>query len=93
MIQNTAHTAGTLKGNRITKLLLIHAFITLGAITYSYGSIHIFADLVITLTLIAVWMWRDAKNSSRNVWPWIVITLIASSFGPVPYFITGKEKA
>ena len=64
----------------------------LGAITHSYGSMQIFTDLVIALTLVMVWMWRDAKNTGRNIWPWIVITLVVGSFGPLLYFITGKEK-
>ena len=63
------------------------------AIVQSYGSMQIFADLVIALTLVLVWMWRDAKNNGRNIWPWIVITLVAGSFGPLLYFIWGKEKA
>ena len=64
----------------------------IAAIAHSYGAIQIFADLVIALTLVMVWMWRDAKNSGRNVWPWIVFTFVAGSFGPLLYFITGKEK-
>lgn len=63
------------------------------AIVQSYGSMQIFADLVIALTLVLVWMWRDAKSNGRNIWPWIVITLVAGSFGPLLYFISGKEKA
>ena len=64
----------------------------LGAIAHSYGSMQIFTDLIIALTLVMVWMWRDAKNTGRNIWPWIVITLVTGSFGPLLYFITGKEK-
>jgi uncharacterized membrane protein len=64
-----------------------------GAITHSYGSMQIFGDLVIALTLVMVCMWRDAKNTGRNIWPWIVITLVAGSFGPLLYFITAKEKS
>jgi Terpene cyclase DEP1 len=63
------------------------------AIVHSYASMQIFTDLVIALTFVMVWMWRDAKNTSRNVWPWIVLTLVAGSFGPLLYFITGQEKA
>ena len=85
--------------------LIAHGGITAGAIwmeglagifaavVQSYGSMQIFADLVIALTLVLVWMWRDAKNNGRNIWPWIVITLVAGSFGPLLYFISGKEKA
>lgn len=64
----------------------------IAAIGHSYGAIQIFADLVIALTLVMVWMWRDAKNSGRNIWPWIVFTLVAGSFGPLLYFLTGKER-
>jgi hypothetical protein len=61
------------------------------AISHSYGSMQIFADLVIALTLVMVWIWRDAKNTGRNAWPWIVVTLVAGSFGPLLYLITSKE--
>jgi hypothetical protein len=89
----------------LTLALIAHGGITVGAlwieglagifaaIAHSYGTMQIFADLVIALTLAMVWMWRDAKNTGRNIWPWIVITLAAGSFGPLLYFITGKEQA
>jgi hypothetical protein len=38
-------------------------------------------------------MWRDARSTGRNIWPWIIATLVAGSFGPLLYFITGKQKA
>ena len=63
------------------------------ATALNYGSMQIFVDLVIALTLVMVWMWRDSKNTGRNVWPWVVLTLAAGSFGPLLYFITGKEQA
>jgi hypothetical protein len=63
------------------------------SVVHSYGSMQIFADLVIALSLVMAWMWRDAQNSGRNIWPWIVITLVAGSFGPLLYFITGKKSA
>jgi hypothetical protein len=63
------------------------------SIVHSYGSMQIFADLVIALSLVMAWMWRDAKNTGRNIWPWIIATLVAGSFGPLLYFITGKQKA
>lgn len=48
------------------------------------------ADLVISLSLVVVWMWRDAQATGRNIWPWIVATLILGSFGPLTYLLTRK---
>ena len=61
------------------------------SITNSYGSMQIFADLAIALVLVMVWMWHDAKNIGRNVWPWIALTLVAGSFGPLLYLLTRKN--
>ncbi len=48
------------------------------------------ADLVIALTLVMTWMWRDAQSTGRNIWPWFVATLILGSFGPLVYLLTRK---
>ena len=58
----------------------------------SFGGAQVFADLVIALVLFLMWMWRDAKATGRNPWPWIVITLAAGSFGPLVYLLTSKSK-
>lgn len=78
----------------ITAVALWHdGFICiLSSIGHSYGSIQIFTDLVIALTLVMVWMWRDARRSGRNVWPWILMTLVVGSFGPLLYLITARRK-
>ena len=65
----------------------------LAAITHSYWAMQIFADLVIALSFVLVWMWRDAKQTGRNIGSWIAFTLVAGSFGPLLYFLTAKEKA
>ncbi|MFN7711452.1 MAG: DUF2834 domain-containing protein [Curvibacter sp.] len=65
------------------------------AISHSYGSLQISADLVIALALalVLVLMWRDAKSAGRSIWPWIGVTPLAGSFGPLLYFVMSKEKA
>jgi len=54
----------------------------------SFGAAQVFADLVIALTLVMVWMWQDAKAAGRNPWPWIIATLFLGSFGPLIYLLT-----
>ena len=59
----------------------------------SFGAAQVFADLVIALTLAMIWMWRDAKATGRNPWPWIAATLALGSFGPLVYLLTRKAPA
>ena len=58
----------------------------------SFGAAQVFADLVISLTLILVWMWRDAEKSGRNPWPWIFLTMAAGVIGPLVYLILYKAE-
>jgi len=51
----------------------------------------VLVDLVIALTLVLVWMWRDAQATGRNVWPWVLLTLVAGSFGPLGYLLTRQS--
>jgi energy-converting hydrogenase Eha subunit A len=58
----------------------------------SWGAAQVFMDLVIALGLIVLWMWQDAKRTGRNVWPWILLTLVLGSFGPLLYLVVGKTQ-
>lgn len=56
----------------------------------TFGAGQVFADLTIALSLVLVWMWRDARIQGRNIWPWLILTLAAGSFGPLLYLLTRK---
>jgi hypothetical protein len=57
----------------------------------SLGGGQVLADLVIALTLVMVWIGRDAKATGRKAWPWIIATLAFGSFGPLFYLLTRKS--
>jgi len=54
----------------------------------SSGAGQVFADLVIALSLVMIWIARDAKATGRAAWPWILLTLVTGSFGPLGYLLT-----
>ncbi len=57
------------------------------------ASWQIFADLLITLCLLLVFMKKDAAAKGRPFWPWAAFSMTCGSFGPLLYFITAKKKA
>ena len=59
----------------------------------TFGAGQVFADLVIALTILMVWMWRDASASGRSPWPWIVLTFASGSFGPLFYLLARRPAA
>jgi hypothetical protein len=58
----------------------------------TWGAAQVFADLVIALLLILVWMWRDARAQGRSFWGWALLTLVAGSFGPLLYLVSAEPK-
>lgn len=51
----------------------------------SWGGAQVFTDLVILALLACVWMLDDAPRRRLSAWPFIAITLVAGSFGPLLY--------
>lgn len=58
----------------------------------SLAGLQVLADLGIALWLVLVWLWRDARTHARNPYPWMVLTLVAGSFGPLLYLLTRPSK-
>jgi len=51
----------------------------------SWGGLQVFADLVIMALLACGWMVVDARRRGILAWPFVVLTLVAGSFGPLAY--------
>ncbi|MCB1050365.1 MAG: DUF2834 domain-containing protein [Acidobacteria bacterium] len=56
----------------------------------SFGGGQVLADLVIALSLVMTWLWRDARAQGRKPWPWLIATLLLGSFGPLIYLLTRR---
>ncbi len=52
---------------------------------------QVFADLVVALILVLLWLVPDAKATGRNPWPYVVATLFLGSIGPLAYLIVGAS--
>jgi hypothetical protein len=56
----------------------------------SWGGAQVLLDLAIALGLVLTWLWKDARATGRNPWPWLATTLVAGSFGPLLYLLTRR---
>ena len=59
----------------------------------SWGAAQVFTDLVILAVLACVWMVGDARERGLSVWPFIAITLVAGSFGPLLYLVARERRS
>jgi hypothetical protein len=68
--------------------LSVHGYVGLfEAMAANAATITASADLVIALGLITVWMWRDAKARGRSVLPYVGLTALLGSVGPLTYLL------
>ena len=58
----------------------------------SWGGAQVLTDLVIVCTLSMVGMVGDARTQSINPWPFVMVTLVAGSFGPLSYLALREYK-
>lgn len=52
---------------------------------------QVFTDLVIALLLVLSWLVPEARKAGRNPWPWVVLTLLLGSIGPLLYLVFGDR--
>jgi hypothetical protein len=90
-----------MNAKRIGLGIILVDFIALNAwVIYQYGyvgfftamfaniaTIAVFVDLTIALSLIAYWMWQDARKEGRAFLPYFLLTLTLGSVGPLLYLI------
>lgn len=51
------------------------------------------ADVTIALSLVLAWMWQDARREGRSFWPWVPVTLLLGSIGPLLYLLRRTPRA
>ncbi|MFZ1612720.1 MAG: hypothetical protein WAT51_01025 [Holophaga sp.] len=59
----------------------------------SWGAGQVLADLSILGVLACFWMIQDARERGLKAWPFVILTLVAGSFGPLCYLVLRCLKA
>ena len=62
-------------------------------LTANAVTVAAFADLVIALSLVVLWMWRDARERGASAAPYVLLTLAFGSVGPLLYLIRREGAA
>lgn len=58
----------------------------------SWGAGQVLVDLSILAVLACIWMVQDAPVRGLSAWPFILLTLLAGSFGPLLYLLVRELK-
>jgi len=59
----------------------------------NWGGTQVLVDLVIVAGLACIWMVRDARERGLSPWPFVAITFVAGSFGPLLYLVVREVRA
>ena len=64
------------------------------ALTANYATELLAADLIIALSMIGVWMWRDARERGVNPFGYLILMALMGSVSPLLYLLRrGGEEA
>lgn len=94
-----------MSGSKIVFAAVLAAFLALtGVAVAAHGYVGFFelalanwatrllcADLVISLSLITVWMWLDARERGGSFAPYAVVTAFFGAAGPLLYLLRRRE--
>jgi hypothetical protein len=58
----------------------------------NWGTLQVMVDLFIAAFIGILWMVRDARQNGRTVWPYVLGTLVAGSFGLLAYLLLGGQR-
>ncbi|MDO8420659.1 MAG: DUF2834 domain-containing protein [Parvibaculum sp.] len=59
----------------------------------SWAGMQVITDLVIVCGLAMIWMVSDSRTSGVPAWPFVILTLVSGSFGPLFYLVARELKA
>lgn len=59
----------------------------------SWATTQVLFDLVIVAVLAMMWIVNDARKRGTNPWPFVALTLVGGSFGPLLYLIVRELRA
>ncbi|MEM7584016.1 MAG: DUF2834 domain-containing protein [Acidobacteriota bacterium] len=53
----------------------------------------LFVDLLICLSLVAIWMVLDARRTGQKAWPYLIVALFFGAAGPLLYLIIREGRS